>query len=952
MTKRSYFSFFILSLFLTTVISAQSIIPVLEDSYVRGGSNANTNYGSNTLLEIKTAGNVVEYSRNTYLKFDLSNWEPAWVNNAVLLLYGTEGSNFNISASLTGDEWSEQGITWNNAPVSKQVIDSFPMTGGNKSYSVNITSAFLHEAFGDQLLSLKLFDPNGTDKLGKFQSSESNENVPRIMVFTGGAMEITSPEIASVSYLDEAVAVLWDDHSENETGFIIERKTDEQDYYVIDTVIFNTTQYRDETATIGYKYTYRIKAINPFASSVYTDEYIVDLSAETLPPIVEDFQADVLSSSTIQLRWNYPEQVSGYLLSRAGHGEFSLLDTLDYTITEYIDSRLNPESEYRYFIQAFNYLGSSEPSDTIRIITDPSEIFYFDAELGNDDNPVNSITTPWKTLDKINSMVFEPGDSVLLRSGNTWTGQLDLSGSGNEDYPVVLTSYGSGEKPLLDGNGAVGAVIQLKNLSHWTISGLEITNPATTQESRLGVLITATGGTHGGFHLDDLYIHDVFGRYSFEMIGKNTGGIGIIGENDTRFDDILIENCTIEDIVRVGIFTNGNKGVRGDRPITNLVIQNNTLKRCAGDGMIIRYAYRPLIQYNLAIENHHVDESLVEFGVAIWVRSTDEAIIQYNRVFDTKGSKDGQAFDADLEAYRTLVQYNYSANNEGGFMLVYGSSSDAIVRYNISQNDGLKGKHLLDFPIWTNPRGSGIIHNNVFYICEGIDAVLVDEALETAKLYNNLVINKGGGRLFVPSNGKTATFSNNYLEGYSASELLLNKNPVPLPSLLSNPGSGEMSFSSLEGYKLQENSPCIGSGLPREQMEGSYWFDGPVLDFWGNEVDPSKMDVGAHQYSKNTGTGQIDVSPVLEWYISPMPCRDSAIIDLRTDYTADISLQLFDLRGNKLGIVFSGKLDQGIHRFNLANELNNFWTLPSGVYFIRISSNELDVFESKYIIKS
>jgi hypothetical protein len=551
--------------------------------------------------------------------------------------------------------------------------------------------------------------------------------------------------------------------------------------------------------------------------------------------------------------------------------------------------------------------------DTIAVTTTGSLTYYFDATGGSDSYPVNSRETPWQTLGRLNEVTFGPGDSVLLKSGQTWEGQVVLKGSGTEGHPITLSNYGAGPRPKIDGNGTTGGVITLNGLSYWNLSNLEITNPASGQASRLGVLITAAGGNHGHVCLDSLYIHDISGRYSFEMIGKNTGGIGIIGENDTRFDDILIENCEITDIVRVGIFTSGNTGVRGDRPITNLVIRNNTVSRCAGDGMIIRYAYRPLIEHNLAIENHNAPEELVDYGVAIWVRSTDEAVIQYNRVFDTRGSMDGQAFDTDLDAYRTLVQYNYTHGNEGGFMLVYGSSRDAIVRYNISQDDGLKGKHILDFPTWVDPRGSGIIHNNIFYTGEEIDAVLVDEALPTARFYNNIVINHGSGELTVPSGNQTATFSNNALVGYPPGETTINSNPVEGDPGLADPGTGDTAFSSLDGYMLAPESPCLRSGLPLSQMEGSYWVKGDFTDFWGNPVDPAGMDVGAHQLSGplHSGSSSLPFFSGISWSLIPEVHGEGFFLSLNLPGKNRAQISLFDIGGRHLGTLFSGELPGG-----------------------------------------
>jgi hypothetical protein len=573
---------------------------------------------------------------------------------------------------------------------------------------------------------------------------------------------------------------------------------------------------------------------------------------------------------------------------------------------------------------------------------------------GRDSHPVNSRETPWQSLDRLNEIIFNPGDSVLLRAGESWEGQLVLNGSGTEKYPITLSSYGEGPRPKIDGNGAVGAVITLEDISHWCLSNLEITSPASGQASRLGVLITANGGSHGHFHLESLLMHDIFGRYSFEMIGKNTGGIGIIGDNNTRFDNILTENCETTDIVRVGIFTNGNKGTRGERPITNLVIRNNTVSRCAGDGMIIRYAHKPLIEYNVAVEDHNAAEELVEYGVIIWVKSTDEAVIRHNRVFDTRGSMDGQAFDADLEAYHTLVQYIYSRSNEGGFMLVYGSSQDAIVRYNISQNDGAKEKHILDFSRWVSPRGSGIIHNNIYYIGEGIEAVLVNEALGTAKLYNNIVINKGGGALVIRSDGQTAGFSHNCPVGYPSSAASANQNPVEGDPGLVDPGSGEEEISSLDGYLLSPGSTCLHAGLPLSQMKGNYWFDGEMTDFWGNPVNPESLDVGVHQLSDPTITG-IQLLPgkgMISWEVAPVPFTEDFSLMVNVPSPMEVYIKIYDMAGRYIDTLFSGELTLGRYTLYFSMVDRSKPVMRSGIYFVQLTAPEFSLVESMKIIRN
>jgi parallel beta-helix repeat protein len=65
---------------------------------------------------------------------------------------------------------------------------------------------------------------------------------------------------------------------------------------------------------------------------------------------------------------------------------------------------------------------------------------------------VSDPATPWKTLAKVQSRTFVPGDSILLRRGDTWREALTLKQSGTAALPIHIGAYGTAtEAPTLDG---------------------------------------------------------------------------------------------------------------------------------------------------------------------------------------------------------------------------------------------------------------------------------------------------------------------------------------------------------------------------------------------------------------------------------------------------------------------------------------------------------------------
>ena len=66
--------------------------------------------------------------------------------------------------------------------------------------------------------------------------------------------------------------------------------------------------------------------------------------------------------------------------------------------------------------------------------------FYVDSLLGNDSNP-GTHEQPFQTIEKINSLKLQPGDSVYFAGGQTFNGTLRLKSlTGTEDQTIHIGS--------------------------------------------------------------------------------------------------------------------------------------------------------------------------------------------------------------------------------------------------------------------------------------------------------------------------------------------------------------------------------------------------------------------------------------------------------------------------------------------------------------------------------
>ena len=179
--------------------------------------------------------------------------------------------------------------------------------------------------------------------------------------------------------------------------------------------------------------------------------------------------------------------------------------------------------------------------------------YYVDALNGKDSNVGTSVDASWKSLSKINSTVFKPGDQIFLKAGCTLTGWLAPQGCGADGKPIVIDKYGPGANLVINGEGKVENTIRLHNQHDWEIRNFTVTNTDgggwddQGRAIRRAVYITAEdAGDVKHIHLANLEIRDVRGMYRFE--GNTTNG-GIICQitgkgQKTRFVDLRIEGCT------------------------------------------------------------------------------------------------------------------------------------------------------------------------------------------------------------------------------------------------------------------------------------------------------------------------------------------------------------------------------------------------------------------------
>ena len=566
--------------------------------------------------------------------------------------------------------------------------------------------------------------------------------------------------------------------------------------------------------------------------------------------------------------------------------------------------------------------------DTVR----EAKTFYVDSEGGNDQSAGTSEKEAWRTLGRIKEHnLFVPGDRILLKCGSVFRGeQLAFQGMGSAEQPIEISSYGEGELPRLEGNGEVENVISLYNQQYIHINRLEITNldqkynqnfelnGSNNQEKALRAINVSIRdfGTASDIRIEDCYIHDINGNIK----SKWNGGIffdvkaniqnGTLTGVPSKYDQILISGCTFERVDRSGIklissqwcnqWEKNDPGVPVNwYPSTNVVVRDNYMEKIGGDGITVRDTDGALIEHNLVRDCRYQNTG---YNVGIWPFEAANTVLQYNEAYETHGTTDGQGLDCDHASSNSVMQYNYSHNNEGGFMLIMGGypHTGATVRYNISQNDRDK---TFEFAQGC-PKGT-MIYNNTIYSDQLLERGVfflsntgAGQGVNDTFAFNNVFHYPEGQKFYGGETQNLTTYMKLYNNAYTGGIETFEGDDNPLKAEdagLTAPGTGPEvnesktavtgSSGALDGYKLEDTSVLIDKGITVEEawkhFGGTELVDGRGMsprnlfeqakngnsidyvmgnnfpqingvgydkDFFGNSLADGKPDIGAAEF--------------------------------------------------------------------------------------------------------
>lgn len=429
----------------------------------------------------------------------------------------------------------------------------------------------------------------------------------------------------------------------------------------------------------------------------------------------------------------------------------------------------------------------------------------------------------------------------------------------------------------------------MENCSHIEVSNIIITANAgeypksknTKSNMRCGVLVKATAaGNYENIQLSNLWIKDIFfeepgferGKKEVRTAnGSQSYGWGIRFINSSKeasMENVSVENCTIENVAHTGIkFTSGQLG------ISNIRVINNKVLNTGGPGIQLSRVKDGLIAGNVVNYSGSKDDSRKwGRGSGLWTWGSSNVVIEHNYFMNANGPGDSAGCHIDFNCSNVVVQYNFSANNAGGFCEILGNNFNCAYRYNVSVNDGhrIKGENgaFQEGKIFwlsgfsgkgkkrTGPFNSYFYNNTIYVSKDIVSKIAVDRASAGVLIVNNIFHFEGESKLVLGdqykpekagvSQVKNIVFKNNlYLHKSNWPEgvLIQDDDKIYGDANFLNQGGTEISDYTPKNIKLVKDAGIEITPIPQDSIGLTIGLKAE-FDILGNKIK-DRPDMGA-----------------------------------------------------------------------------------------------------------
>jgi hypothetical protein len=505
-----------------------------------------------------------------------------------------------------------------------------------------------------------------------------------------------------------------------------------------------------------------------------------------------------------------------------------------------------------------------------------SATYYVDATAGNDTNSGISLNTSWKTIAKVNSTRFNPGDQILFKKAEVWREQLIISSSGSPGNPILFGAYGNGNNPIINGADIINNwTLENESNTYYSIIPAE-PNQVFKNEIRMAKSTSRENMDPNSWYWDNnnkkLYIKTPLGVNPSGSIieasqrgnnifinGKDYLIIGYLSSkysNESGMDfyggsnNIEINNCILSYNYRHGIKVWTDIGIEQNITISACDISYNW--KC-GIGLSSNCSNWKITGNSI---HHNAQGNIVDSaGIYIFGISVNNITTEYNSVYSNGvgiDNESGYGIWYDTVGSGGIIRYNSIYDNSKSGIQVE-QCTGVEVYYNIIYNNR-QIQVLLSRGIHSNK-----IYNNVSYggqigfMVKGDSSLVKDDVTEQS-IKNNIVFGYSEKALIARYGGENDgvwghgnVYANNCFGPESMNFIEWGEKVYKSTYPISDTGeisnwikSNPLFVNALAAdFRLMSTSPCINKGTDVNITK----------DYAGSSVPQSGTpDIGAYEY--------------------------------------------------------------------------------------------------------